>query len=90
MLSGIPLYAPVGIDLIYEGITTLGFVLGQKPRILARVGIDLIYEGITTRPFPGETAGLEHRRVGIDLIYEGITTWLYTEAAVFICLCSFW
>ena len=38
----------VGIDLNYEGITTLRYIHHIKPTIKI-VGIDLNYEGITTR-----------------------------------------
>ena len=36
----------VGIDLIYEGIETLGFAGSAQSS--GKVGIDLIYEGIET------------------------------------------
>ena len=50
--SGIylPMQLLVGIDLIYEGITTATYVSGRFSRFADVVGIDLIYEGITTRP----------------------------------------
>ena len=59
----------VGIDLTYEGITTID----AAPIVLclSAVGIDLTYEGITTSSVLPSGSSVA---VGIDLTYEGITT----------------
>ena len=49
MLCSLRGHLQVGIDLIYEGITTLTAQRDDIQFDLA-VGIDLIYEGITTLP----------------------------------------
>ena len=64
-----PVASRVGIDLIYEGITTR--LIDPFIHDSDEVGIDLIYEGITTQFF---SCGFRCFWVGIDLIYEGITT----------------
>jgi hypothetical protein len=70
-----------GTDLIYEGITTPGFLFAPVSELLPSAeGTDLIYEGITTTPhFHNPVAVLTLSGEGTDLIYEGITTTFFSK-----------